>query len=506
MLVPKITCSFFLLSFVLSAQEIQKNDNVILSGYNAHMSTAPSWEDDLFFDAVKKLNSNTFRYPGGSNSFYWNWRTGWTYSYKEMYSVLKKTDFKFQGQEIVSPEQLATLSKSERQKNPFWRQLYRYNNFNIRPETVETFSKVLKDNEAHGVFTLNLISSDIQNEIEMLKAFEKQGVDIKYIELGNEINSENLITKHLYPTPQVYADTCIKWSMEIWKFFPDAHIGFVGGNKGRRLKNWNEILIDGLENEFTDKKEQIHFILHYYPNLKNPKFDLTQQEGIQQFLAYPKMDLKQRLKWWHWDVTKNYSTWITEFNLIEEKPWNINNTWAHGLFVASMYSEFVEQINTTMYHFHSIGSNNFAVFSSIYLDKENKEYLKQTPTGLVSSLWNQFSKNATKISKVNINSETWEVNYSSRKSCNCPNNPKESQSIRFEPIKIFESKTKNNNSLFAINLSNEEYKLDINKLGYNTVSVQQYFSEVNDIIINTSLNEESTTVILNPYSISLIRP
>ena len=119
MLVPKITCLFFLLSFMLSAQEIQKNDNVILSGYNAHMSTAPSWEDDLFFDAVKKLNSNTFRYPGGSNSFYWNWRTGWTYSYKEMYSVLKKTDFKYQGQEIVSPEQLAILSKSERQKTHF---------------------------------------------------------------------------------------------------------------------------------------------------------------------------------------------------------------------------------------------------------------------------------------------------------------------------------------------------------------------------------------------------
>ena len=505
MLIPKITCLFFLLSFVLSAQEIQKQDEVILSGYNAHMSTAPSWDNDLFSTSVKKLKSNTFRYPGGSNSFYWNWKTGWTYSYKEMFSVLKKTNFKYQGETIVSSAQLATLSKSERQKNPFWRQLYRYNNFNFRPETVETFSKVLKDNAAHGVFTLNLISSDIQNEIEMLKAFENQNVEIKYIELGNEINSENLITKHLYPTPQVYADTCIKWSKELWKVFPDAHIGYVGGNKGRRLKSWNEILIERLENEFIDKKEQIHFILHYYPNLKNPKFDLSKVEGIKQFFAYPKMDLKQRLKWWYWDATKNYSTWITEFNLIEQKPWEINNSWAHGLFIASMYSEFVEQLNTTMYHFHSIGSSNFAVFSSIYLDKENEKYLKQTPSGLVSSLWNQFSKNALKISKININSKTWKINYPSRMSCNCPNNPKESQEINFEPIKVFESKTKDNKSLFAINLSNKEYELDIDKLGYNIVSVQQYFSEINDNIINTSLNKKSKILMLKPYSISLIK-
>ncbi len=67
------------LKMIIGAEKV-----VPIMGYNAPLTHSPSWENNQFIQAVKSLHPTLLRYPGGSNSFYWDWRKGKTKSYEEL--------------------------------------------------------------------------------------------------------------------------------------------------------------------------------------------------------------------------------------------------------------------------------------------------------------------------------------------------------------------------------------------------------------------------------------
>ena len=335
-----IYISLILVSFSSKAQELVhlqegKEDPVPLMGYNAHMAHAPSWDNENFTDALKKLHPQILRYPGGSNSFYWDWKTGWTKSYEEFFPYLRSTNFNYQGKEIDSANELEQLAIENKSKNPFWQQLLRYNSKKPKYNTITNFSIGLDSCQSEAIFSLNLISSTITEELEMLATAKNNGISIKYIELGNELNGQSILSEHFYPSPKIYADTCVKWAREIWAVYPDVQIGVVGGNKNKRTKEWNETLLSSFTKELPTKITQLNFILHYYASFKKPVYQVNTNSGYRELIGYPAMEITNKLKNWKWNVTKDYTTWITEFNILDKKPHEINNKWIHGLLVAN---------------------------------------------------------------------------------------------------------------------------------------------------------------------------
>ena len=74
-LTSNFSASFLVLFFCCTNVYSQVKENKSpLMGYNAHMSDAPSWHQQNFEQTLSKLHPNTLRYPGGSNSFYWDWK------------------------------------------------------------------------------------------------------------------------------------------------------------------------------------------------------------------------------------------------------------------------------------------------------------------------------------------------------------------------------------------------------------------------------------------------
>ena len=167
---------FLFISFSSIAQV--KTDMAPLMGYNAHMSEAPRWQEVKFNETLSKLNPSTLRYPGGSNSFYWNWKKGWTISYSELLPYLQKTNFLVNGKRIKNVDELISLTKLNKRKNPFWRQINRYNAKTPRYDKISDFAYAIKSQNSQAVFTLNLITSSVENEIEMLKEAQKNGIEI----------------------------------------------------------------------------------------------------------------------------------------------------------------------------------------------------------------------------------------------------------------------------------------------------------------------------------------
>ena len=137
------------------------------------------------------------------------------------------------------------------------------------------------------------------------------------------------------------------------------------GIKMKNLREWNKKLSLALQNKFSqEKQKQIHFILHYYSHFKHPEYDFNTIKGYRQLVAYPKLDLDFKIKNGDGIPHQPFTTWITEFNMIEQKPYTINNKWAHGLLVSSQINQLLLRTKAEMFHFHSIGAKSFPVFSS----------------------------------------------------------------------------------------------------------------------------------------------
>ncbi len=513
-----IYISLTLLAFSLKAQELvhlQEGEEhpVPLMGYNAHMAHAPSWDDENFTDALKKLHPQILRYPGGSNSFYWDWKTGWTKSYEEFLPYLHAANFKFDNQSISSAEELKNIAFQNRGKH-FFNDLVNYNSKKITQNTIPNFKNGLVSCGAQGVFTLNLTSSSLQNEIQMLRHADSLGVPISFVELGNEINSyKHLLLEHFFPNPKAYSDTCIRWAQGIWDNFPNAHIGIVGGNNNTRCKQWNEVLVGNLQKNFPEKKSQIHFILHHYSIFQKPSYDYNKANEYQQLMGYSKFDLLQKLKWTHWNTVSDYSTWVTEFNVIEKKPWELNNNWIHGLYVSNQINQFIKQTNATLFNFHSIGADVFSVFAVLDLMNNDERYLQPTATGIVTSLWNRLTADAESFQNIELDNELWEIYYPSKLTCDCPNNPRLPTTIEFNPIHAYRSSKEGKQKLLLTNTSEKSIQINLSEIGISNGFMEQYSGNLTHDV-RGELNQGDdwkvtkkavhNKIEIPPYSITLI--
>jgi len=498
----------FLLNLHIYAQEeisisIGQSMKVPLMGYNSDMSNTPKWSNTEFSKAINDLHTSTLRYPGGSNSLYWDWEKGWTLSYQELVPYLQEKKFTFLGKPISNATELKQLTAQNRKSNSFWRQLYRYNKKIPKYNTINEFSNGLKATQSKGVFTLNVITSHLEKELEMLREVNRNGVEVKYIELGNEVYAENLLTKHTYPNYQNYIDTCLKWSVAIWEEFPKAHIGVVGGDKNRRTREWNEKLSSALKNNLPrDKESQIHFILHYYSHFKHPQFDINTVEGYRKLVAFPKMDLDFKLRNWRWNTTQPFSTWVTEFNMIEQQPYTINNKWAHGLLVSSQINQLLDKTKAEMFNFHSLGAESFPVFSALQLMHENESYLEPTASGIVTSLWNKLTQNADLFYQIKLIANPWIINYEAKRK-DKPNNLREEKRIAFTPIHAYISYQEGKAKLLIVNLSQKTLVADLDSV-IEESKMTQYHANPNETKVKVKKQTVKRKVELLPYSISLL--
>lgn len=475
-----------------------------LMGYNSDMSNTPTWSNPEFSKALNDLHTNTLRYPGGSNSLYWDWQTGWTISYQQLIPFLYKYNIKHNGRFIQDPQELKAIAKENRTKNSFWRQIYRYNAKPPKYNTIKEFAQGIKATQSTAVFTLNITTSHLEKELSMLKAAKREGIKIEYIELGNEIYAKNLLTSAVYPSVDNYIDTCLLWSEAIWKEFPNAKIGVVGGDRNKRTQHWNEQLSKALIRTISKTNHsQIYFILHYYSYFKEPKYDFSIEREFKQLMAYPKMDLQRVLKNTRWEKTSYFSTWVTEYNIIENKPYSINNSWAHGLLVASQINQLLQQTESDLFHFHSIGAQTFPVFAALHLMNKDDTYLTPTTSGIVTAAWNKLCDNASQFYSTTNDHYNWLITYPKR-SATAPNSPRNEKKINFNPLHAYVSYDKDNKvKLLIVNLSSDSLDVKVDSI-IDKGHITHHFGLPTEYSYKTKTLPFKSTLEIPPYSLNLV--
>ena len=311
--------------------------------FNVNSVQIPSWHASELIGATKKLSPKILRIPGGEVANYWDWQRG--------------------GIAEDGKPMLEDLPDG----------LPEYMRYDARSHTgskLEDYAAGLAATQTQALFVLNMLTSDLAEQIDMLSAAARAGIEIKYLELGNEYYFGIPNYAHRFPTPESYGEEAKVWIQYLRDIFPDIEIAVFGvvpgANSSVRESRWNEALVKsalpvadaislhlypghGLDpNGFSDQG---------YPAFDEGDFSTIFGEPFQYWQA-----LRDRPAYRL--IPKDKEIWITEFNLIEEvfgdhasRLPRVMGTWGHGLYALTMNMMFLEEPRITMTCNHDLVEN-----------------------------------------------------------------------------------------------------------------------------------------------------
>lgn len=298
-------------------------------GYNNVPIHGPMWEDTNMVAAAKILKPGNLRYPGGTIANFWDWKKGW-------FLPNARPGF------LTIP--------------PVYYRL-------------QELQMAVQATGAMPIYVVNMITSNINYQIDMLHAAKQMGLPVQFVELGNEFYLRSPENVQAFPTSQDYGKTCTTWISEIHKAFPDVKISAVATvpskNTPRVREQWN----DGL---FQTLRGADAVTLHPYVQIKKgfiakdvattgPDAITTAQKIIgATFTKW--QEVLQALQ----TIPSNLNLWFTEYNL-SDGIGNLAHTWLQGLCAASITLTYLEAPQTSLACLYDmIGRSGF---EAVYFDK-----------------------------------------------------------------------------------------------------------------------------------------
>jgi hypothetical protein len=321
--------------------------------FNVNSVRVQSWTDPKFTAAVHRLSPQSLRIPGGDESNYWDWKRG---------GLIQN----LQG----LPDGL-----------PFF---LRYGDRRYTGSKLIDFKAGLVATKTHPTIVLNMLSSTLPEQMQMLQQAKLLGIPVKQIELGNEFFFATQNYRSVFSTPEKYAQAALEWTKTIKSEFPDAQISVVavsndGPTLGPRYDNWNSLVLPstlsmadavslhvypghGLSPEISETKEE-------YPYFTNNDVSTILNEPLN---AWRKISNSKQFQ----VIPPNKKIWVTEYNLHEkifENPQKIRprvmGSWTHGLYALKLGLLFLEDTRVEKICNHMLIGNS--LFSAIYLDENS---------------------------------------------------------------------------------------------------------------------------------------
>ncbi len=310
---------------VLSPQGSTRQVPADFFGLNGARIIAPEnaaqWHDPVFRQALGGLEAGLLRVQGGTTSQWIDWRTGLF---------------------------------DEREGSLFIGQ-----NEGREPLLLEDWAQLVRETGATAIFDLNVLTSTLDEQIEMLKAAERLGMEVRYVELGNELWDPAEYYQQMYPTGADYAKAMNDWIVALRAQFPGIEIAVSGADDsstitavlGARLQQWNEGLYANIVGA-----DAVAIHPYWVPDPIQADIGATVAGGT---VAWNALSEKALAK-----VPPSMSVWLSEYNQINlplgEIPGfpphlipGVPQTWAVGLGVASFALASLTEPRVTMSVIHA---------------------------------------------------------------------------------------------------------------------------------------------------------
>jgi len=418
-----------------------------LYGFNGNNIKGPSWSNKSFRDSVSSLRLKVIRYPGGTISNWWQWQKGG----------------------FVDDPSLPEKFKR------------RYT-----PTTLEDLKLLVDETNCDVVFTLNMITKDLQDQLEMLSHAQSLKIPVKYIELGNEFTNAKNPGRQKFLSAEDYGKTCEQWIDAIKSRFPNVKIAVVGGNRNysENVKNWNKLVLQNAPNADA-------IVAHLYPARKNIidasgiNFQKLFEELVNTFNNQGFTSVNNKNIW----ITEYNINWASEANEDDDKSVpSSSNAWSQALSTLLLTSAVTSiSPNTTVILNHNI--SNTSVFAAI--ETENKTFRK-LPNGIGMAEWLAASDQMNTLTKINFTDDKNQM----------------MQDYQLFGWKFFNNK---NSALLLVNLLATPLKLNVADITKQNATYETKYAGKNDIINSAADIKYKTGTISNStielpgYSVTIIK-
>lgn len=442
--------------------------NVKMTGFNLNNQTKPTWSNQSFLDSLQSLHVEFLRYPGGTISQYWDWQNG---------RALPASAWGIGGY-----------------------QNYQYiGTTTMVPDFLSDYKSALDSLDAKPLFVLNVLSRDVRDQINMLRAARDIGINVEYIELGNEMYFVETDFINRFPTAGTYAREMNIWRDSILTNFPNAKIAIIGATTQPltpnglptpdRIRFWNDSI-------YANYQPVEYITFHNYYNHKTPGLNPNANNVIanafnehQLFKSYSSNTLPAGIK-----------VWFTEYNLNDntQGAHTVASSWLHGLFTGVLFLKHFEDPRIEMLINHQItGSAPFASLNSYSSGDTLSNNL--TAEGNVMKWLNKASKN-------HISSTSLDFSLNPTINANSLSFPSFLGRYFIDSI--------GNKSIVVFNLSDNSYELDLSNIFstqtnkevviISSSNINQLNLTTQNLIINTSYLT-NTPISIPPKSFIYLR-
>jgi len=307
-----------------------------LVGFNMNPQTMPSLQNVSFIDSLKRLGVPLLRYPGGTISQYWDWQNG---------RALPKSDWSIYGGYLQNHAYIGTTYMVDL--------------------PLSEYKQLLDTIGAKPLFVLNILTRDISDQLNMLRQAEQIGIQVRFVELGNELYFPEFDFISRFPTAGDYAREMQIWTDSIKSEFPDAYVAIIGttsrallpnGNPTpSRIRFWNDSI-----NAIYSYNEGI--TLHNYFKHNNTHAVPDPISVIGNAFTEWQDSEDQTIN----QINPQKRIWFTEYNMNDvNQNYKVASTWLHGLYTSIIHFLMLEHGHIEMILNHQItGSAPYASIAS----------------------------------------------------------------------------------------------------------------------------------------------
>lgn len=294
------------------------------------------WSNQQAYEAARTLGPRLIRYPGGTITDYFDWRTG---------GAVDRCRFRTVANEGCRDWDTVNLPN-----------LGPFNAFtSFTGGTLANLKTLLNGAGAQPLFTLNLITASYQDNLEMLESAEAMGLAVDYVQLGNEHWFADENYEAMFTDGASYGALAKDWITKLKVRFPEAkfvvtgHIPEFDPDTGEytradnadhieRVTVWNQQMVSSGVLDVADAVS-----LHFY---NRPVGDLMangfEPAVVNQVLGHAADYFEQYFQRPEYlALPEDTRIWFTEYNINGSLAPGIVRSWVHGLYIGLATAELL---------------------------------------------------------------------------------------------------------------------------------------------------------------------
>ena len=217
--------------------------------------------------------------------------------------------------------------------------------------TLQDWAKLVKGSHATPLWDLNVLTSNLSDQLAMLGEARELGLSVRYVELGNELWDPEGPYVARYPTGASYGTAMNRWIVALHRSFPGVVVAVSGADEsdpqlnggGARYTSWNESL-------FSTVRGENAIAIHPYWSLPDREAPGSNVEGTLTAGQAHWVGFSKSLD----SIPKGVHVWLTEWNQAGRFAPMGAQIWAQGLAVDAFAVESLVDPRITMSLIHDL--------------------------------------------------------------------------------------------------------------------------------------------------------